>query len=599
MIDHINSGIQRFQKFSSEPELESKDSDQAVIASDILSKSNNLEDIKKDLESNGIVISHDLILGVLGKLESSPDVARRFFSWVLENEEKRLSSKSYNLMLRILGVNGFANEFWVLLEGMKKKGYLISKGVRDNVLEKFEEEGLDGDVERLNAVFDSGSINNSEKKISSRVCRIIRNEVWGDNVEKQLRDLNVTFTSDMVKMILESLALDPMKALILFRWLEESGLFKHDQQTYNAVAKVLGREDCIDRFQKIVEEMKSSQFEMEGETFHVVLGRFCKRRMIEEAVNLYEFAMSGSNKPLENCGTFMLKRIVTAKKLDMGLFSRAVKIYTYGGNLLTDSTLSAVLKSLTSVGRVGECTKVLEAMEEVGYVASDDLRSKIVFLLNNAGKKDQAIKFVDKEEVPRYTSGQKTRKTLIMGLCRVGDFNEAYDHLRKMVRSEGVDSACSPLDSIVDTYCKRNKAVDAWKMLHNLVSESQVKPWHTTYQMLITNLLAQGGFSDALKVLEMMKGHGFPPFTDPFIAYVSKSGSGDDAIGFLRATTKRFHSTSLFLRVFEAYFKARRRDEAQNFLSKCPGFIRNHPDVLNLFLSMEPAEVTASTPLAA
>lgn len=599
MIDHINSGIQRFQKFSSEPELESKDSDQAVIASDILSKSNNLEDIKKDLESNGIVISHDLILGVLGKLESSPDVARRFFSWVLENEEKRLSSKSYNLMLRILGVNGFANEFWVLLEGMKKKGYLISKGVRDNVLEKFEEEGLDGDVERLNAVFDSGSINNSEKKISSRVCRIIRNEVWGDNVEKQLRDLNVTFTSDMVKMILESLALDPMKALILFRWLEESGLFKHDQQTYNAVAKVLGREDCIDRFQKIVEEMKSSQFEMEGETFHVVLGRFCKRRMIEEAVNLYEFAMSGSNKPLENCGTFMLKRIVTAKKLDMGLFSRAVKIYTYGGNLLTDSTLSAVLKSLTSVGRVGECTKVLEAMEEVGYVASDDLRSKIVFLLNNAGKKDQAIKFVDKEEVPRYTSGQKTRKTLIMGLCRVGDFNEAYDHLRKMVRSEGVDSACSPLDSIVDTYCKRNKAVDAWKMLHNLVSESQVKPWHTTYQMLITNLLAQGGFSDALKVLEMMKGHGFPPFTDPFIAYVSKSGSGDDAIEFLRVTTKRFHSTSLFLRVFEAYFKARRRDEAQNFLSKCPGFIRNHPDVLNLFLSMEPAEVTASTPLAA
>jgi pentatricopeptide repeat protein len=60
---------------------------------------------------------------VLGKLESSPDVADRFFDWVLESDDSRLSYKSYNLMLEILGVNGFVKEFWDLVEVMNKNGY--------------------------------------------------------------------------------------------------------------------------------------------------------------------------------------------------------------------------------------------------------------------------------------------------------------------------------------------------------------------------------------------------------------------------------------------------------------------------------------------
>lgn len=48
-------------------------------------------------------------------------------------------------------------------------------------------------------------------------------------------------------------------------------------------------------------------------------------------------------------------------------------------------------------------------------------------------------------------------------------------------------------------------------------------------------------------------------------------------------TSKTFPSTSVVLRMFEAFFQARRHGEAQDFLYKCPGYIRNHADVLNLF----------------
>ncbi|KAL5582036.1 hypothetical protein UlMin_014478 [Ulmus minor] len=593
LTNHVKPQIPNCRSFSSEPAVEVNDSDHAVI-SDIFSKQRDVEEVRKDLELNNIVISYESILGILGKLESSPDVARRFFDWVLESDSERLSSKSYNLMLRILGVNGLLVEFWGLVEVMKKKGYGVSKGVRDRVLEKFEEEGLDDDVKRLKGVFASGSTDNSAEKICSRICKIVRNEVWGDEVEKQIRDLNVAFSSDMVKIVLEKLGTDPMKALILFRWLDESGLFKHDQQTYNAMTRVLGREDCIDRFWKVIDEMRSFGFDLEVDTFAVVIGRFCKRRMIEDAVNLYEFAMAGVNKPSVHCCTFLLRKIVVGAQLNMDLFSRVVSIFSKSGNVLTDSMLHAVLKSLASVGRIGKFSGILKAMEEGGFVASGNLQSKIVFQLSRAGKKNEARKFVDNLD---YSGNNSAWALLIERLCLAGDLDKASDLFRK---TEDLSSAGYAFDLLVDAYCRRNKAVDAYKLLSDLAGESKVKPWHNTYKVLISKLLVQGGFNNALNVLDLMKNHGFPPFVDPFIEYVPKSGSGEDAVAFLKAmTSKRFPSTSVVLRVFEAYLEAGRHNEAQNFLSQCPGYIRNHPDVLNLFLSKKSGEVASTAPVAA
>ncbi|GLT62018.1 hypothetical protein SLA2020_346860 [Shorea laevis] len=78
--------------FSSEPVVEQKDPDHALeTVTDILSPHRDANDIRKELKSNGIVISHDLVLKVLRNLESNADVARRFFDWVLESDGKRLS----------------------------------------------------------------------------------------------------------------------------------------------------------------------------------------------------------------------------------------------------------------------------------------------------------------------------------------------------------------------------------------------------------------------------------------------------------------------------------------------------------------------------
>ena len=91
---------------------------------------------------------------------------------------------------------------------------------------------------------------------------------------------------------------------------------------------------------------------------------------MKDAVELYEFAMAGANKPTVQCCVFLLRKVAAGKELDMDLFLRVLKVFTGSGNLLTDSMADAVLKTLTSVGRTGEWNKVLKEMEDCGNATS-------------------------------------------------------------------------------------------------------------------------------------------------------------------------------------------------------------------------------------
>ncbi|CAN0924589.1 Pentatricopeptide repeat-containing protein At3g02490, mitochondrial [Linum grandiflorum] len=595
--------------FSSESVVErpSKDSDpdpELLAVSNVFTNFSDVGDISREMETNGVVVSHDLVLKVLKSLQSNPDAAQRFFGWVLDKDAQKLSSKSYNWMLGILGTNGCTVEFWDLVETMAKKGYGMSKVTHDRAKEKFEKEGLKKDLAKLNTVFASGSIDDSMEKLGVRIGRIVRNNVWSEDVEKQIKELNVSFSAELVMTVVDSLAMDPMKALIFFRWVDESGLYNHGQRSYNAIARILGREDCNDRFWKVTDEMKSKGYEMEDETFDKVLARFVKRKMNKEAVDLYEFAMKGKNKPSSSCCVFILRKILAAKQLDIGLFSRVVKIYTRNGNnALTDSMLDTVLKTLTSVGRFEDCNKILKEMEESGFTAGGNLQSKIAFRLGSSLDKKESSAFVDQMEATGGGLDSKAWLSLIKGHCTSGDLETASSCFKQMASKQGITGASYAFESLVNAYCNKNRAADACKLLHECVSQNQLKPLHTTYKLLIRKLLSRHSgflFKDALSVVNLMRSDGFPPFVEPCLRYLSEQGTGDDGVEFMKATTsKKFPATPLAIRVFEGYMNAGRRGAAQDLLSKCPDYIRSHADVLNLFTPVKHDGATADVSVAA
>lgn len=599
LIRHFSSSSELAEESKSTP-------DQAVLLLiDIFGRTGKSnEEIKIDLDSNNVDITHDLVLSVLENSSATPDVAKRVFDWVLESESKKLSSKSYNLMLGILGGNGFVNEFWNMIGIMKQKGYGVSKGTYATALEKFVKDGLCDEVDKLKKLFSCGSAgsksSNAEEEVCHRVGKIVKQEVWGDDVEKQLRELNVEFTSNLVSAVLESLEVEPNKGLIFFRWIEESGLLKLSEQTFNAMARVLAREDYSEKFWKIVNEMRGAAYEMERETYVKGLQQFVNSKMMKDAVDLYEFAMTGENKPSVHDCTFLLKKIVVSKELDMDLFSRVVSVFKANGNMLTNANLDAVLKSLTSVGRIGECNKILKAMKEGGYLPSGYLQNKIAFQLSSGGKTEEALEFMDNMEASGIADDYKAWVYSIEGSCVARDLDNASDTFRKMVEKEGASSALYALDMLISTYCRKNRAMDAFKLVSEMVNAKGLRPWHSTYKELTSKLLARKRFLEALDVMNLMKNQGYPPYLNTFIEYLSKVGSADDAVTFSKATSsKSLPSMSIYLCLFEAYFKAGRQNEAQDFLSKCPRYIRNHADVLNLFCSVKSGDAAETAAVTA
>lgn len=590
------------RNFSSESAaLEHKDQEHTLLV-EIFSKSNDPNEIKAELESKNLSLNRDTVISVLRCLDGNPDVARTFFDWISGAESGKLTSKSCNLMLAILGRKEYSKEFWELVEVMKKKGYGVSKNTFIKVSESFSGEGLVSDSEMLMEIYSSSMpAEDSLERVCSRVCKIIREDEWGDGVKMKLEDMGVEFSGDLVTMVLDKLGVYPMKALKFFKWVKEQPSFKHDTRVYNAMAVALGREDCIEDFWGIANETRDAGCKMEMATYVKVSARFFKRKMMKDAVDLYEFMMSSGsdNPPVQDC-LFLLRKIATGNNPDMTLFSRVLRVFTESGNVLTKSLYDGVLKSLTGAGKLGEREKILKAMEEYGLVANSAVHGEVILRFCKERKFDEACEYLDKLESSGDDSDSTIWATLIRGHCLAGEIDEASSWFKRMIERKGVLDVGYAFEVLMRGFCEKNRENDAFNFLVNMVNEKQLHPSYTTYKLLTKKLLAKGCLKEATNLLGLMRSHGFAPLIDPFIKYVAKSGSADDAMSVLKEVkVKQLPTISVFLRMFEAFFKAGRNDLAHDFLSKTPRGIRGHPDVLNLFYSKRPREATATAAAAA
>ncbi|KAL5727197.1 hypothetical protein ACHQM5_000418 [Ranunculus cassubicifolius] len=569
-----------------------------VVVTEILSKANSNDEIETGFKSIDLEISYEVVLDILRNLREKPDIAWKFFNFVLESDNARLSSKSYNEMLVILGRKEYVDEFWGLVEVMQRRGYGISKWVHVRALANFEKEGMVEDVEKLKEIYVAKP---EIEKLGYEIRKVVRENDWDVDVQNKLTEMCSTWTNDLVTMVIEHLVVHPNKALMFFWWVEENPDFKHNKLSYNAILKVLGREDCIDKFWRIVNEMKEAGFVMDTTVYDMVMVRFYRRGMMKDAVDLYDYMVNNSTKPSVSDSVYLLRKIVLTKNdIDLDLFARAVKLFSDSGYTLSKITLGSVVKSLISVERVQEVGKVLKAMENCGYVPDSDDYARVIYLLGSVGRSEEAIQIIEEMEATDCKPNSETWTSLITGLCNSLDVDKASSCFQTMIEKTGAAGAGPAFDKLVHRFCWNKRAEDALKLLSEMVDKKELRPLHKTYKTLISKLLGHGKLNEALTLLRLMKNNDYPPYLDPFIAHISKLGSGTDAMRFLRAVSKsRYPSTSVFIRMFEAFFKAGRYSEAQNFLGECPSHIRSHADVLTLFCAQKPEDCVNASPIAA
>ncbi|KAL6888853.1 hypothetical protein ACP4OV_009879 [Aristida adscensionis] len=551
------------------------------------------------IRSAGVDLSHpDTVPALLlhPDLAGNYAAASRFFSWAASlpaPAAAALNSRSFNSMLQLAAAHGDADRFWSLVSDMRARGYGISKPAFRAASESFRAKGMARDADLLQEAFAAHARNAA----AAEVCKVLRSPDKDDSSKLAvLRGSGLEVTDELVALVVEKVGQFPPQAMVFFRWAEQSaGAGISWSKVYNAMARALGREDCIEEFWEVLRKMRGKGIEMDRDVYVTVIDRFLKRKMVKDAVELFRFMTSRPENLSSEDFVLLLKKVVVTGDLDLKLVTRVVRHFQNAGNVVKASAFDAVIKSLRSVGRLGESGRVLMAMEEGGFTPGNADHEKAIIAMCDAGNLDEAREYLADVEKSGHKFGPKIWSFLVQKYSLDENVDMAVPCFHELLERSGNENIGSAIEVLVSALYKKKGAKEAFKILKNLVLEKAVVPWQTTYKYLMHKLVRQGHLKEAFEVLGLMKSNGFAPFIDPCIAQISKSGTVDDALGLLNAvSSKGIPSRAVYGRLFQALFKEGRHEIAQQLLAQSPASVQNHADIRDLFDRMKQEEPVAA-----
>ncbi|XP_011071956.1 pentatricopeptide repeat-containing protein At3g48250, chloroplastic [Sesamum indicum] len=552
---------------------------------EIFSSNDWPKNLDKELKASNLELTHETIVYVLKKLSKDPEKASRFLKWAVEENGFQPSSSIYSLMLRIYANKDFMKEFWVTIKEMKEKGYYVDEETYRTIFAIFRGLKMENEATALRHFYERLIKENAMDDRVKEVVEVIKSVEWGEQVESQLGKMKITVSDNFALRVLKELRGKgyPVKSYRFFKWVDESLGFKHNSVTYNGILRVLCWEDSISEFWSVLEEMKSAGFELDIDTYIKVSRQLQKNKMLGDAVKLYEHMMDSSFKPSVKECNLLLRAIATHSAPDLDLVYRVVNKFEAAGNSFSKNVYDGIHRSLTSLGKFEEAEQIVEKMRNAGYEPDNITYSQLVFGLCKARRFDEAAKVLDVMEEQGCTPDIMTWTILIKGHCAAHEIEKALLCFAKMME-KGFDADADLLDVLINGFLSRSRTIGAYTLLLELVQKARLRPWQSTYKNLIQKLLGERKLEEAMELLRLMKKHNYPPFPEPFVQYISKLGSVEDAWEFLMAlSVKEYPTVSAYQHVLKSFFDEGRHSEAKDLLFKCPHHIRKHPAICSLF----------------
>lgn len=540
--------------------------------------------LEQELEKCYPSMTHETVVYVLKRMEANPEKAWCFFNWVSAKEWYRPSSSLYGLILRVLATEETIKLFWITLRTMKTKGFYFDEEMYFPILAGFKRKNMNKDRVSLTRFYSQGIQENAMQIVVTKVVDIISGSEWGDEVMSNLAKLEIRMSDNFVTRVLKELRNCPLKAYEFFNWVGKQSGYEHDTVTYNAIARVLASTDSIEKFWSVIEEMKSVGHELDIDTYIKISKKLQKNKMMEDAVKLYELTMDGSYKPSVKDCSLLLKSISASDDPNLDLVFRVSKKYESTWHTLSKAIYDGIHRSLSGAGKLDEAESIVNHMRNAGYEPDNITYNQTIFGFCKMRKLDEACKVLEEMESCGFIPEIKTWTILIQGHCVANEVDRALLCLNRMIE-KGCNADAAVLGVLIGSFLGQKRIDDAYKLLVEIVSKHGTSPRHGTYAKLIDNLLGIGKLEEALDLHCLMRNHEFTPIIEPFVQYISKFGSIEDAIKFLKSKgTPRSHS--VYFRVFKSLLGNGRLSDAKDLLSKIP-YISKRKKILELFSSME------------
>ncbi|XP_051195517.1 uncharacterized protein [Lolium perenne] len=336
----------------------------------------------------------------------------------------------------------------------------------------------------------------------------------------------------------------PPYLLHLFRFLPSTYAFAPDAISYNSLLCALCRAGDLITARNLFDGMRvggtDSSVSPNVVTYTTMIRAYCARKLADEALAVFEMMATDGVAPNRITYNTMLQGFCEAGRMEL------VK-----GLLETDSfkpdtcTFNTLMAAHCRGGRIKEAMEVFGQMVELRVSRDSASYSMVIRALCENGQFVRAEELVDElleKEVLKKRGGSvpliaaynpvfvylcengkanKARmlfgqlldrrskvdfaafKTLILGHCKEGDFEEGYQLVLSMLKRDLVpDDEC--YIAVVEGFSQKGRMKIAWEALHRMLN-SGLRPSTSTFHSVLLGLLKKEGCAkEAADLIDIM-----------------------------------------------------------------------------------------------
>ncbi|XP_037445086.1 pentatricopeptide repeat-containing protein At1g02060, chloroplastic-like [Triticum dicoccoides] len=338
----------------------------------------------------------------------------------------------------------------------------------------------------------------------------------------------------------------PPALVRLFRFLPETYAFAPDAISYNSLLSALCRAGDLQAARKLFDKMRVGEKDCKASvspnviTYTTMIKAYCVRGLADEALAVFNMMAADGVAPNRITYNTMIQGFCEAGRMEL------VK-----GLLETDSfkpdtcTFNTLMSAHCGEGRIREAMEVFGQMAELHVSRDSASYSTVIRALceNREFVKAEALvdELLEKEVltkrggcVPLIAAynpvfvylcengkAKKARvlfgqlldrrskvdfaafKTLILGHCKEGDFEEGYQLVLSMLKRDLVpDDEC--YIAIVEGFSQKGRMKVAWEALHRMLN-SGLRPSTSTFHSVLLGLLKKEGCAkEAADLIEIM-----------------------------------------------------------------------------------------------
>ncbi|OMP09232.1 hypothetical protein COLO4_05681 [Corchorus olitorius] len=350
-----------------------------------------------------------------------------------------------------------------------------------------------------------GKARNPEK-IEDTICRMMESRAWTTRLQNSIRNLVPEFDHSLVYNVLHR-SRNSEHALQFFRWVERSGLIRHDREAHMKIIEILGGASKLNHARCILLDMPSKGVQWDEDMFVVMIESYGKAGIVQESVKMFqkmkELGVERTVKSYDALFKVILRRgrYMMAKRFYEDMKTREIEpdVVTYntmingytrfkkmdeaekllvemkGKNLApTVISYTTMIKGYVAAEQVDDGLRLFEEMKSSGIKPNATTYSTLLPGLCDAGKTTEA-KDILKEMVNRYIAPKDNSIfiKLLISQCKSGDLSAAHDVLRGMMRLS-IPTEAGHYGVLIENFCKANEFDQAIKLLDKLVEKEIV-----------------------------------------------------------------------------------------------------------------------------